>query len=60
MAKKQTVEVEGFVNPFETGVNYKMFTDAIPEGVSIEEYCKDKLADEQIAFLVEDLKHYKK
>ena len=58
MAKKQIAE--GFVNPFSEGVNYKHFTDAIPEGMSVEEYCKDKLTDSQIDFLVEDLKHYKK
>lgn len=58
MAKKQIAE--GFVNPFSEGVNYKHFTDAIPEGMSVEDYCKGNLTAEQIDFLVEDLKHYKK
>lgn len=55
MAKKENTE---FVNPFETGVNYKMFTEAL-NGSSVKDYCKGKLTDEQIEFLENDLKHYK-
>lgn len=60
MAKevKETKEVNEFVNPFEVGVNYKMFTEAL-NGVSVKDYCKGKLTDEQINWLIEDLKHYK-
>lgn len=48
-----------FVNPFETGVNYKDFLESIPKGITVEKYCKGKLTDEQIEFLKQDLKHYK-
>lgn len=58
MAKKK-VEITEFVNPFDKGVNYKTFLDAIPEGVSVEEYCEGKLTAEQIEWLVNDLKHFK-
>lgn len=51
-------EVKEFVNPFEVGVNYKVFLDAVGS-VKVEDYCKGKLTDEQIEFLVNDLKHYK-
>lgn len=58
MAKKQE-QVQEFINPFAAGVSYKSFLEAIPEGVSVEDYCKDKLTPEQIEWLVNDLKHYK-
>lgn len=57
MAKKQVSEKE-FVNPFTPGVNYKIFLEAIPEGVTVEEYCAGNLSAEQIEWLVNDLKHY--
>lgn len=49
-----------FVNPFNEGVNYKDFLAAIPEKTSVEDYCKDHLTKEQIDWLVEDIKHFKK
>jgi hypothetical protein len=52
------VNKEAFVNPFETGINYKTFLDAIPEKTSVKDYCKDNLTDDQIEFLENDLKHY--
>ncbi|MBK6836716.1 MAG: hypothetical protein IPG89_21635 [Bacteroidetes bacterium] len=59
MAKQETkAEVKNFVNPFETGVNYKVFLDAVGD-MKVEDYCKGHLEKEQIEFLVEDLKHYK-
>jgi translation elongation factor EF-1beta len=59
MAKKETTnEVKDFVNPFEAGVNYKVFLEAVGE-MKVEDYCKDKLTEEQIDFLINDLKHYK-
>lgn len=54
----ETIET-GFINPFEPGVNYNDFTEAIPEGMTVEEYCKNQLTEEQISFLTEDLEHYK-
>jgi translation elongation factor EF-1beta len=60
MAKqvKENKEVE-FVNPFDNGINYKTFLEAVGD-MKVEDYCKGKLSDEQLAFLIEDLKHYKK
>ncbi len=49
-----------FVNPFETGVNYKDFLAAIPKNVTVEDYCKEHLTTEQITWLVEDIKHFQK
>lgn len=57
MAKEKNNEATGFVNPFEEGVNYKMFLES-KGNFSVEEYCKDKLTKEQIEWLVEDLKFY--
>jgi hypothetical protein len=48
-----------FLNPFDSGVNYKDFLESIPKGSTVEKHCKDKLTDEQIEFLINDLKHYK-
>jgi len=56
MAKKE--ETKSFVNPFEQGVNYKMFLDAVGSS-KIEDYCKGNLDKEQLEWLLEDLKHYK-
>jgi hypothetical protein len=46
MAKENT-NTE-FVNPFSEGVNYKDFLGAIPKGVTVEDYCKEKLTKDQI------------
>lgn len=56
MAKENT-NTE-FVNPFSEGVNYKDFLGAIPKGVTVENYCKEKLTKDQINWLVEDIKYY--
>jgi hypothetical protein len=56
MAKKETNKE--FINPFDQGVNYKTFLDAVGE-TSVEDYCKGNLTKEQIEWLIEDLKHYK-
>lgn len=59
MAKETKKETKKeFVNPFEPGVNYKMFTDAL-NGEGVKDYCKGELTDEQIEFLENDLIHYK-
>jgi hypothetical protein len=56
-SKKETAV---FVNPFEAGVNYKDFLAAIPKDVTVEDYCKEHLTAEQITWLVQDIKHFKK
>jgi hypothetical protein len=55
---KEIKENKEFINPFEKGVDYKMFLEAA--GKDIEGYCKGKLTEEQIDWLKEDLKYYKK
>ena len=57
MAKKENITE--FVNPFETGVNYKMFLDAVGS-MKVEDYCKGHLEQEKVEWLVNDLKYYKK
>lgn len=50
-----------FLNPFEAGVTYEDFLESIPAKTSVEDYCKkNKLKEDQIKWLVEDLKNYKK
>lgn len=57
MAKEKNNEVTDFVNPFNEGVNYKMFLDA-KGNQSVEDYCAGKLTQDQIKWLIEDLKFY--
>ena len=47
-----------FVNPFEDGINYAEFLEAVGKK-TVEEYCKGKLEQSQIDWLIEDLKHFK-
>jgi hypothetical protein len=54
MAKEKS---ESVVNPFEEGVNYKVFLEALGSN-KIEDYLKDICSKEQIEWLIEDLKHY--
>ena len=56
MAKSDTKKE--VVNPFDNGVNYKTFLDALGSN-KIEDYLKNICTKEQIEFLIEDLKHYK-
>jgi translation elongation factor EF-1beta len=58
MAKKTEDTLKVFVNPFEKGVNYQMFLEAVGNS-KVEDYCKGHLTEEQIDFLINDLKHYK-
>jgi len=53
-----TKEVKEVVNPFESGVNYKIFLEALGSN-KVEDYLKDTCTKEQIEWLTEDLKHYK-
>ncbi len=55
MAKEK---LEVVVNPFEDGVNYKEFLEALGSN-KIEDYLKDVCSKEQIEWLIEDLKQYK-
>lgn len=50
----------GFLNPFKEGVNYEHFLKACGGKANVESYCAGKLKPEEISFLVEDLKHFKK
>ena len=50
--------MDNFVNPFEVGVNYDMFTKALGTK-TVKTYCKNYLTNEQIEWLINDLKHYK-
>jgi hypothetical protein len=50
--------MDKFVNPFEVGVNYEHFLTALG-AKTIKTYCKGKLTNEQIEWLINDLKHYK-
>ena len=49
---------EEFVNPFSEGVNYVTFLEAVGKK-TVEEYCKGKLTEEQLKWLLNDLKHFK-
>lgn len=59
MAKKEQTEAEVFVNPFDPGVNYDHFTEAMGNK-TVKEYCDGKLTAEQIEWLENDLKFYNK
>jgi hypothetical protein len=58
MAKQKENNEELFVNPFEAGVNYKIFCEAKGDK-TVKEYCEGKLTAEQIEWLENDLTHYK-
>ena len=55
---KQESKTEVVVNPFESGVSYKVFLDALGSN-KVEDYLKDVCSKEQIEWLIEDLKLYK-
>ena len=57
MAKQKTDSVE-FVNPFESGVDYKTFLDACGGKSNVASYCEGKLSKEQIEWLENDLTHF--
>lgn len=50
---------ENFINPFDNGVSYNDFLEALGKQ-SIAEYCKGKLTEEQIEWLEKDIKLIKK
>lgn len=50
--------MDNFCNPFEPGINYDIFLKALGTK-TVKLYCKGKLTDEQIEWLINDLKHYK-
>lgn len=56
---KETNKTELIVNPFDKGINYKVFLEALGSN-KIEDYLKDVCSKEQIEWLIEDLKHYNK
>jgi hypothetical protein len=55
---KEVKEKQEVVNPFDSGVNYKVFLEALGSN-KIEDYLKDVCSKEQIEWLIEDLKQYK-
>lgn len=59
MAKEVKTEKQVILNPFDKGVNYKMFLESLGT-TKVEDYAKENLTKEQADFLIEDLKHYKK
>lgn len=56
MAKKKLViEPVKFVNPFTKGVSYDDFLAAIPERVTVEEYCENDLTQDELDYLKREL-----
>jgi len=53
------VEANEKVNPFDKGVTYVDFLKALGEN-EIQDYLKDICTEDQIVWLVEDLKHFNK
>jgi len=49
-------EVKDKVNPFLPEASYKEFLEAIPKGVSVRDYLIKDFSEEQIAWLINDLK----
>ena len=57
MAKKNT----DFVNPFDKGVTYSQFLEAIPDGVSIKDYLSGKdFTDAEIEWIETEIESFKK
>ena len=55
-ARKEAEVKAGFLNPYGEGTSYKEFLAAVKTSkVSVKEYCKDKLTDEEIEFLLHEL-----
>lgn len=54
----EIVEKKDFVNPFEEGVTYPQFLEAVGKK-SVADYCKGKLEKDQIEWLEKDLEIYK-
>ena len=52
--EKQKVEKVEFLNPYDVGVTYVQFQEALGKK-SVAEYCKGKLTEEQIEFLEKEL-----
>jgi len=58
MAKKNTSD---FVNPFESGVTYSQFLEAIPDGVSVKDYLSGKdFTDAEIEWIETEIELFKK
>jgi hypothetical protein len=56
---KELKEEGGFLNPFKDGVTYEAFLNAIPEATSVDEYCGDAISEDELAWLKEELTHFK-
>lgn len=68
-AKKAAIEAKiladtaaGFLNPWDEGVSYKHFLDAIPAGKTVREYLTSKLPEDKekdlITWIEKDLSFY--
>ncbi|MFZ2432480.1 MAG: hypothetical protein WAW57_15180 [Lutibacter sp.] len=52
-------EKKEFVNPFEKGVTYTDFLNAIPKGETVEKYCNKNLTKAEVEWLLIELEHFK-
>ena len=59
MAKKEKSKPK-FINPFTKGVTYEQFLNALPKDKTVAEYLKGKCTDEQIQWLENEIKQFKK
>lgn len=54
--RKESEIKSGFLNPFGEQTTYKEFLSEVKKSKkSVAEYCKDKITDEQLAWLEKDL-----
>ena len=55
-ARKEAEVKAGFLNPYGEGTSYKEFKAAVKGAkASVEEYCKGKLEEDQMTFLLHEL-----
>ena len=47
-----------FVNPYTEGVTYPDFLAAIPDGVTVRDYCGTNLTEEELVWLEIELDHF--
>jgi len=48
-----------FLNPFNEGVTYADFVNAIPEDQTVAEYCSGELTKDEINWISEEVEHFK-
>jgi hypothetical protein len=52
-------EKKEFVNPFEKGITYEDFLNAIPKGETVVKYCNKNLTKDEVEWLLIELEHFK-